>query len=49
VALFIEGGLAVLEAIRRLDYDVWTTRPTVRKLQKLRLCAAAWWRTRFGG
>jgi squalene synthase HpnC len=46
VALFIDGGLAVLGAIRRLNYDVWTKRPTVGKLQKLRLLAAAWWRTR---
>ena len=46
VALFVDGGLAVLRAIRRLDYDVWTSRPTIGKLQKLRLLAAAWWRTR---
>lgn len=46
VALFVDGGLAVLSAIRRIDYDVWTKRPTVGKLQKLRLLASAWWRTR---
>jgi squalene synthase HpnC len=48
VALFVDGGLAVLRAIRRLDCDVWTRRPTVGKLQKLRLLASAWWRTRAG-
>jgi squalene synthase HpnC len=46
VALFVEGGLAVLTAIRRIDFDVWTKRPTVGKLQKLQLLASAWWRTR---
>ena len=45
VALFVDGGLAVLHAIRRLNYDVWTKRPAVGKLQKLRLLASAWWRT----
>ena len=28
VALFVQGGLAILEAIRRQNYDVWTARPT---------------------
>jgi phytoene/squalene synthetase len=46
VALFVDGGLAVLNAIRRIDFDVWTKRPIVGKLQKLRLLATAWWRTR---
>ena len=41
VALFIHGGLAILRAIRRQDYDVWTSRPTVSKWEKLRLLAAA--------
>jgi squalene synthase HpnC len=49
VALFVDGGLAVLKGIRRAGYDVWTKRPTVGKLQKLRLLGAAWWRTRRGG
>jgi squalene synthase HpnC len=46
VALFVEGGLAVLNAIRRIGCDVWTKRPTVGKLQKLKLLASTWWRTR---
>jgi squalene synthase HpnC len=44
VTLFIEGGLAILESIRRRDYDVWTSRPTLSKWQKLRLIASCWWR-----
>lgn len=46
VALFVAGGLSVLEAIRRRDYDVWTRRPTVSRLRKLRLVAQCWWRQR---
>jgi squalene synthase HpnC len=49
VALFIHGGLATLEAIRRQDYDVWTRRPTLSKFDKLRLLAVCWWKLRFGG
>jgi squalene synthase HpnC len=37
VSLFIAGGEAILDAIVRQDFDVWTTRPTVTKSQKLRL------------
>jgi squalene synthase HpnC len=48
VALFIHGGLAILEAIRRHDYDVWSSRPTLSKLEKLRLAARCWWRLRRG-
>ncbi len=48
VALFIHGGLAILEAIRRQDYDVWTRRPVVSKMKKLRILAACWWRIQRG-
>ncbi len=48
VELFLRGGLAVLAAIRRQDYDVWRRRPTVGKLQKLQLFAAAWFRQTLG-
>src|SRR6185369_12821069 len=27
VQLFIDGGLAILEATRKVDYDVWRKRP----------------------
>jgi squalene synthase HpnC len=37
VALFIHGGLAILRAIRRQDYDVWTRRPRISKMEKLLL------------
>ena len=43
VDLFVRGGLAVLAAIRRQDYDVWSRRPTVGKLQKLSLLGRACW------
>jgi phytoene/squalene synthetase len=49
VRLFLGGGRAILAAIRRSGYDVWSHRPTVGRLTKLRLVAAAlltttWWR-----
>jgi squalene synthase HpnC len=44
VALFVQGGFATLEAIRRQDYNVWTSRPTVTRLEKLRLLFRCWWR-----
>jgi squalene synthase HpnC len=46
VELFISGGLAILDAIRRQDYDVWSRRPQVGKLQKLSLAVRAWWSSR---
>jgi squalene synthase HpnC len=42
VALFIQGGLAILDRIRREDYNVWRRRPVVSKLMKLRIMGAAW-------
>jgi squalene synthase HpnC len=50
VDLFMRGGLAVLSAIRRQDYDVWSRRPTIGKLQKLGLVLRSWsscWGSRF--
>ncbi len=41
VQLFIEGGRAILAAIRQSGYDVWSRRPTVGRLTKLRLLATA--------
>ncbi len=37
VALFIHGGLAILDAVRRQDYNVWARRPKVSKTEKLLL------------
>ena len=48
VALFARGGLAILDAIRRQDYDVWTRRPTVSRKEKLFLLASCWWRLQRG-
>jgi len=48
VALFIHGGLAVLDAIRRRDFDVWTSRPKIPKMTKLRILVSCWWRLRRG-
>jgi squalene synthase HpnC len=48
VALFAHGGLAILEAIRRQNYDVWSRRPAVTRLQKLLLTATVWWQLKRG-
>ncbi|MBC7857035.1 MAG: squalene/phytoene synthase family protein [Pirellulaceae bacterium] len=44
VRLFMDGGLAILAAIRRQGYDVWSRRPIVSKWTKLGLLARAYWR-----
>ncbi len=46
VALFVLGGLSILSAIRRADYNVWACRPTVSKWRKLALLPRAWWSCR---
>ncbi|MDZ7617193.1 MAG: squalene synthase HpnC [Patescibacteria group bacterium] len=43
IALFIEGGLAVAGAIRQHRFDVWTERPRLSTIDKLRLFARCWW------
>jgi phytoene/squalene synthetase len=48
IALFLHGGLAILQAIRRQNFDVWTKRPTVAKMEKFRLLAQCWWRLKSG-
>ena len=48
VALFTAGGLAVLRAIERQDYDVLSRRPTLSRWSKARLLAVALLRTRLG-
>jgi squalene synthase HpnC len=47
VDLFLQGGLQVVRAIRRQQYDVLSRRPSVTKWAKLRLLASAWWRSRI--
>lgn len=46
VSLFIHGGLAILDKIRKVDYDVWTRRPVLSKFEKLRLVVRCWWQLR---
>jgi len=41
IRLFIHGGLATLEQIRRVGYDVIRKRPTVSRWQQMRLVTAA--------
>jgi squalene synthase HpnC len=42
VRLFLDGGLAIAQAIRRQDYDVWTRRPVVSKWTKAKLLFRAY-------
>jgi squalene synthase HpnC len=44
VALFAAGGLAILDAIRKQDYNVWAARPALSKADKLRIAARCWLR-----
>jgi squalene synthase HpnC len=46
VALFVAGGLEIVRAIRRADYNVWRRRPRVSRLARLRLFAGSWWQSR---
>jgi squalene synthase HpnC len=48
IALFTAGGLTVLRAIEKLDYDVLTKRPEVSKFTKFRLLISAYTRVRLG-
>lgn len=47
VDLFIRGGRAILHAIERLNYDVWTQRPEVTQWTKAKLLLAAFARHYF--
>jgi phytoene/squalene synthetase len=44
VELFVRGGMATLEAIRQVGYDVLRRRPRVSRWKQLGLLAAAWTR-----
>ena len=48
LALFTAGGLSVLRAIERQDYDVLSSRPDVSKWAKVRLLASTYVRARLG-
>jgi squalene synthase HpnC len=47
-ALFMHGGLAILQAIERQNYDVLNTRPKLSKLQKVKIFASTWIRSKLG-
>lgn len=44
VELFARGGLAILSKIEAAGFDVWTTRPVLRKWEKAALLAGVLWR-----
>ncbi|MCO6459353.1 MAG: squalene synthase HpnC [Pirellulaceae bacterium] len=44
VDLIVRGGLEILRATRRQDFDVWRRRPRVSKAAQIRLLLSAWWR-----
>jgi squalene synthase HpnC len=48
LALFTAGGLSVLRAIEKQDYDVLSHRPEVSKPAKIRLLASAYVRSKLG-
>ena len=48
VALFTRGGVAVLDAIRKQDYDVLKRRPALSKRRKAWLLASAWLGSKLG-
>ena len=48
VALFTRGGVAVLEAIKRQNYDVLTTRPTLSRPTKAGLFISSWFTWKLG-
>ena len=48
VALFTRGGVAVLDTIRRQDYDVLTARPSLSRRRKAGLFASTWLTWKLG-
>ncbi len=53
IELFARGGLGILQKIEAIGYDVWRTRPTLRKWEKLALVgkvwSRGWWRRLWNG
>ena len=49
IALFAHGGLAILEKIKQVEYDVWNHRPALSKWDGLRLFLRCWWQIRRRG
>ena len=48
VALFLKGGIAVLETIKRQHYDVFTKRPVLGKRRKVALFLTTWLAYKLG-
>ena len=48
VALFTRGGVAILEVIRRRNYDVLSERPALSKGRKARLLLSTWLGSKLG-
>ena len=49
VAIYLGGGRAILERIRRLQYNVWRQRPRLTRFDKIRIACAAWRESRRTG
>ena len=47
-ALFIRGGLSILQQIERKDFDVLNSRPTVSVYEKGKILASTWIRSKLG-
>ncbi|EMB15233.1 squalene synthase HpnC [Rhodopirellula europaea] len=47
--LFVEGGLATVDAIEAIDFDVLRVRPVVRRSTQLRLLGRAMWQRCWSG
>jgi len=48
VAVFVFGGLKILDLIKQHNYDVWNARPQLSTTDKLRILATCWWQLRRG-
>jgi len=47
-ALFARGGLEILKAIERQNYNVLAARPRLSKLGKAKIFASTWLRSKLG-
>ena len=47
-ALFARGGLEILKAIERQNYNVLASRPRISKLGKAKIFASTWLRSKLG-
>ena len=46
-ALFTRGGLSILQAIERQNYDVLSSRPKISKFEKMTILLSTWIRSKF--